>query len=435
MTPVRLVASFCALTFASAALVAPAAASGGEEFVNVTVGEVPTAVAVSDTGVIAASLYDAQAVALIDSTGAVNRVSLGCSPSDVDISPSGDTAWSVCQGSENVIVIDVASGEVGAASVGATGLDDIVYLPAVDQLLIGSLEGQIITVSEVSTGGYLVTGRVVMPEWRPTQLAPVADGTWTYAITDAGDLLFVGIEMGGQVVLLHRATSERVFLSITLAPDAIHLYGAVSDFSTAAVVTSVEALDLVTGDARQRVDLAFSIEGSTAVQVIAGYRAIYVATGLSAQTMSGESGLLTLPVSESGVVGAVESAPVGAANGAAVALSHGGGSVAFGTTNSTVVGARVSDQPYPRAISFSANGKGKVLRVRGTTTSLPPGTRISIFVKDLTAKKPRFVKQKATATSDATGAFTWRGKAVSARMAIYVSGGGVRSETVTVRAR
>ena len=136
MAPPRIAVPLAVLGLASTLFGAPATASASGQYVDVSIGETPNAVAVADNGVIAASLFDAQAVALVDASGAVRRASLGCSPNDVAIAPSGQTAWAVCQSDPHVHVVDVASGEVSVADMGATGLDDIVYLPAVDQLLI-----------------------------------------------------------------------------------------------------------------------------------------------------------------------------------------------------------------------------------------------------------------------------------------------------------
>ena len=423
------------LGLASALLSTPAMASASGQYVDASIGETPNAVAVADSGVIAASLFDAQAVALVDTSGTVRRVSLGCSPHDVAIAPAGQTAWAVCRADEHIHVIDVASGEVSVASVGTLGLDEVVYLPAVDQLLIASIEGEVITVSEVSAGGYVVTGRVDTDGRGVTDLAPYPDGSVTYAITTAGDLILVAMEFGGQVVEIRRATPERYFLSIALNPWTTGLYAAVIDSSGPTARTSVELTDVASGDARQSVDLDFTLDGGTNVQVGVGYRGIYVSAGLPVPTPIGESGLLVVPISERGVLGPVEPAPVSAATGSGVALSHSGGRVAFGTTNATVVAALLDDGPYAKSVRITASAQGRVLRINGTTTSLPLITPLNVYVKDLTVKKSRFVKQKKIAVVSSDGTISWQGKAPSKRMAVYVAGEGVRSTTITVTAR
>lgn len=435
MASLRIVVSLTALSLASALVGAPAMVSASGQYVAASLGEIPNAVAVADSGVIAASLFDAQAVALVDTSGTVRQTSLGCSPHDVAIAPSGQTAWAVCQSDEHVHVIDVTSGEVSVASVGVTGLDDIVYLPAVDQLLIASIERRVITVSDVSLGGYRVTGTVDTAEWRVTELAPYPDGSVTYAITDAGDLILVAMEFGGQVVPIHRATSKRSFLSIAMNPWTTGLYAAVVDSSGPTARTSVEFIELGSATARQSVDLDFTIAGATNVEVSVGYRGVYVSAGLPAQTPTGESGLLRVPISKRGLLGPVESAPVSAAVGSGVALSHSGSRVAFGATNATVVAAEIDDPPYAKAVRIGASAKGKTLRISGTTVSLPLLTRLKVFVKDLTAKKPRFVKQKKMAVVSSDGTISWEGRAPSKRIAVYVAGDGVRSATVIVKAR
>lgn len=403
-------------------------------YVTASVGEPPTAVAVADTGVIAAGLFDAQAVALIEPTGDVRLVQLDCSPYDVAIDPSGATAWAVCQGSEHLNVIDVASAQVARASMETAGLDDIVYLPEVDQLLIASIDGQIITVSEVSAGGYRITSRVVTPGWRITQLAPFADGSRTYALTDAGDLLYVDLEFSGQVRLVRANSPYRSYQAIALSPFGTTLYGAVLDFGTDPAVPrfSVDVLNPTNGLARQSVPLDMPLAGSTAVQVVAGNRVVAVGSGLYFETESGNTGFVSLPVGEQGELGAVAALTETGSTGSAIALSANGSRMAGGTTNSTVFGLTADDQPYPAAITATAKRKGTKITVTGTTRSLPVLTRLTVYVKDLTKKKSRFVKQKKQALVSFDGSFTWQGKIIAKRVSLYVSGDGVRSKAVTV---
>lgn len=430
----RCAVALCSLGLVSTALTATAAAQTST-YVESSVNEVPNAVAVAENGTVVASIFDAQGVALVDPAGIPRFAQLDCSPNDVAIAPSGETAWAVCQTSEHVYVIDFATAAVAVAGVETTGMQDITYLPAVDQLLIASIDGVIITVSEVSTGGYLVSGRVVLPEWRFTGLAPFPDGTRTYAITDGGDLLYVDIEFAGQVVELHRATGDRYFLSIAVNPTATALYAAVTNITEPGGVTSMEKVDAATGEALQSVGLNLTDEGIPTVVITAGDQDVFVASGLYAATPQGESGLLTLPVGADGRLGPVEALPLPTRAGSAVALSANGLRLAFATTNATVIGAVVDAPPRPVSIRVSASVKGKVLRVTGTTTSVPAGTRLTVWVKDLTAKKARFIKMRKSTLVSSDGTVSWRGRAISRRMSVYVSGGGVISNKVIVAPR
>ena len=419
------------------ALVSPAGASS--EYVDATIGETPTAVAVSDDGVIAASLFDDRAIALVKPDGSVRRASLECSPSDVAISPDGATAWAVCQQDTHLHVVDTQSLDVALASMDAGGLDAIQYLPDVDRLVIGSLQGDVLAVGDVATGGYSVSMRTTIQDVTPgvgvTQLAPRSDGSGAYAITDAGDLIYVDLEFGGQVALVAARSPQRSFNSIAMGPFDTALYAAVIDYSTSDIKNTVEVIDMATGAARQSVLLDAATPGATTIQVTAGYRAVYAAFGLYASTPTGATGLLTIPVDDRGRLGAVQGADVPAAGGAASAISADGSRVAFGTTNAGAIGLPVDGGPYPSALRVTAKATASTLRITGTTTSMRPLTVLTVHVKDLTKKKSRFVKQKKTALLNYQGDIAWSGKAPSTRFAVYLSGGGTTSTTVTVAVR
>ncbi|MEY3733797.1 MAG: hypothetical protein RL347_1156 [Actinomycetota bacterium] len=439
----RMTSRFRLLPIALAPLLAVGAlansAAASSEYVDAVVGESPTGVAVSDDGVIAAGLFDAKAVALVKPDGTVRRASIGCSPSDVAISPDGATAWAVCQESEHLSVVDIASLGVSQASMGVVGLDAIDYLPEVDELVIGSLQGTVLAVREVATGGYSIYMSTNIQDVTPgvgvTQLAPLSDGSGAYAITDGGDLIFVDLEFGGQVALIADGSPRRFFNSIAMGPFDTALYAAVMDYDTADIKNTVEIVDMATGASRQSVLLDAVTPGSTTIELTAGNRAVYAAFGLYVTTSTGATGLLTVAVDDGGRLAGVQGADAPAAAGSAAALSADGSRVVFGTTNAGAVGLSVDGDPYPAAIRLAAKATGSKLRITGTTTSMRPLTALTVYVKDLTKKKTRFVKQAKPALLNYQGDITWSGKAPSKRFALYLSGGGAKSTTVTVTVR
>lgn len=422
-----------ALVAAGLAISGPSAASADTPYVDAALTETPSSVAVSDNGIIVAGLFDARAVAIVDASGAMRTVSIDCSPNDVAISPTGKTAWAVCQGSEHIMVVDVAAGSVTVVSVDKTGLDDVVYLPQVDQLMVASIEGELIRVSQVSTGGYFVLNRVVMPQWRITELAPYGDGSATYAVTDAGDLIFIDIDFGGQVVPLRPRTPDRLFISVAMSPTQTALYASVVDNSDpAAPSTSLEVVSPATGLAMQSVPLDLGSAYASTVALAAGHRSVSVGSGVPVPMDGTTSGLVSVPVDDQGRLGSPEALVSGGIAASSVGLSADGSRVAFGTTNSTAVGLRIEGAPYPRAIRATAKARGTSLTVIGSTTSMTPLTRLSVYVRDLTKPKSRFIKQAKSAIVSSTGGFTWKGTMPSRRAAVYLSTGGTRSATVTV---
>jgi hypothetical protein len=167
----------------------------------------------------------------------------------------------------------------------------------------------------------------------------------------------------------------------------------------------------------------------------AGHRAVYVAAGLPISAPSVTTGMVALPVNYRGALGPVRAASESASSASGVALSAGGRYLAFGTTNAQALGFAVNDTAYPKAIRITAGSSGGRITVSGTTTSLRVSTDLFVYVKDLTKKEARFVKQAKSTYVAFEGDLRWTGKAPSKRFAIYVAGGGAKSRTVTVTVR
>ena len=403
---------------------------------DVTLVETPNSVASADDGSLVASLRDAGAVALVSAQGAVRQVPLECSPADVAVSPDGQTAWAVCQDSLHLNVIDVAEGSVSRASLEVEGMDDVVYLPDADSLIVASLTGRIVTVERVLEGAYEVTDQGVVPDRALSSLAPLADGSGTYAVTDYGDLLFVDLEMAGQVVEIIAGSSQRYVLAAALSPDQTRLYVAVVNYADPDnVVTSVQSVDRATLRTRHSVVLGFTNPGATTVELAVAHRRVYIASGFGVEIGDLDTGMLFLPVAKDGRLGALGAAVSLPASGAAVSVSPGYGRVGFGTTNATVVGLADPAPAYPKAIGVAARAEGGTLTVSGTTTSMTPGTVLRVYAKDLTSSRSRVVLLKPATVVLVNGRYSWSGAAPSKRFELHVRGGGVRSATVTVRAR
>ncbi|MBM3685913.1 MAG: hypothetical protein FJW85_02790 [Actinobacteria bacterium] len=407
-------------------------------YAGASFSEPANGIAVSDTGVIAAAMFNPRTVTFVDAEGTTSSVEIGCSPHDVAISPSGTTAWAVCQGSSHLMVIDVATASVASASMNAPGLDDVTYLPRVDQLILSSMDGlggQILRVGGVTTGAYEVIDRIATPQWRVTQLAPSADGSHAYALTDSGDLLRVDFQEGDSLTLIRRGSPDRSYLSIAVNPNYTALYAAVLDFSDPADMrTSLELIQPATGHPLQSVPLDYAMSISTSIDIAAGHRTLAVASGVPIRQGDAASGLVVVPLDERGRLGTPRPEESDAI-GTAVGMSADGSWIAFATSDNNVVGSRTYGAPYPKAIEVTATARGTVLTVSGTTTSLDYRTPLTVWVKDLTRSKARFVKKSPGALVSSTGAVAWKGTPPSKRFALYLSGGGTKSATVTVTVR
>jgi hypothetical protein len=405
------------------------AASAPIVFIDERVGEAPNAVAVADDGIVAASLHDARAIALVTGPFSVVNVPIGCSPSDVAIAPDARYAWAVCQGDPHLYVVDIATREFAVSGLELTDGDDVAYLPGVDRLVIADLAGQIVVTT--ADPSYEEIHRV-RTTYRPTELAPLPDGSGTYAITDFGELIFVDFarkkvtELTGQGPGVH-------FTSLAISPTGTHLYAAGYVGPPGDAVTwAVMRIDPVTGRVLQTVELASDQRTGTIMSLAAGRRSLSLAIGLPITVDGQPTGALNIAVNAQGVMGATTSMLPILVYGTSVSRSSTGTRAAVGTTNDRVVGAYLDDdQPWPPSLTIKGSLKKSIV-LTGTTTGLARGASITVHVKDLTRKRSPFVTQPVTASVDAHGNYRWQGKAPSRRVQVFATAPAAASVTISL---
>jgi hypothetical protein len=388
---------------------------------DVSVGETPNAVAAADSGLISASLYNERSIILLPGAGVVTRVPLECSPSDVAIAPDASTAWAVCQGDPHLYVIDVASGEPLLADVGLREANGIVYLPALKQLVIADLAGEVVVVSATSVNDYAVLERVPTGAQRPSDLVMLPSGGRGFATTDAGLLLSIDITAGTSRLMSGQA--PQTFLSsLALSRSGTILYaGAAIGSNSAGFRSAILALDPVTGATVQESALTFTTPGSTTIEVAAGHRSLSVATGLEVDIEGESTGLFDIALDERGRMGARSRImpPGVSVLGTDVSRSSDGSRLAAGTTNARVVGALIEDPAYSPTLSVQGKLKGNTLTLTGTSTWMQPGTVVTVLIKDLTKRGQRFVTQPATAVIDAQGNYRWKGTVKPVKVRVF----------------
>lgn len=430
----RLAVALTCTALASFALTAPVATAQPLE-VGGRAGPVPSAVAVANDGMAAAAGFGApDVVALIPQEGSGLNVALGCPPVDVAIAPDASYAWAVCQGDSHIHVIDVGTGELVRAGIGTVNTDDIVYLPDVKRLVVADLEGEIVVVSATSLDDYAVIKRIATPDFYPTVLAPLPDGSGTYVVSDSGRLAYVDFTSGA-VTDLTAQGPETLLLSLSLARTGTLLYaGAVIGPSDDSRRSAVVALDPATGRVRQELPIQFTLPGFAEIDVSTGYRSLSVGTGLGVLVDGVETGALEVALDPQGRMGTVSEIFPYTAYAADVSRSADGKWAGVATTDATVVTSAVEDSPYPPQVTAKGSLRGAMLTLSGATGGMQPGARITVHIKDLTKKKSRFVRQAVEAKTTATGDYRWKGKVPSTRMQVYVSANGVKSKTITVTA-
>ena len=107
--------------------------------------------------------------------------------------------------------------------------------------------------------------------------------------------------------------------------------------------------------------------------------------------------------------------------GSDVSRSLNGTMLAAGTTNSTVVGARVADVLPSPTLVVRGKLKGTKLTLTGTTTAMPPGTRVTVLIKDVTKPRQSFVVQAKKAVVDARGNYRWTGTVRPSKVQVFTT--------------
>ncbi|MFM9136486.1 MAG: hypothetical protein ACKOT0_13820 [bacterium] len=384
----------------------------------------------SDTGVIAASLYEAGAVALIDKGGGVRQVALACSPRGVDIDPMGTTAWAVCQDSSSLHVIDIATAQVSVAPLGAPGADAVEYVPEGDSIVIASMAGEeIVVLRGITSGAYEDGGHIATPGERPSKLAVRPEGAIAFAVTDSGSLLRIDIA-AGKAKTISRMVTSRQFVDVAVGPTG-HLFAAIWDATDpAAVATSVQSIN--PGNGAKRSSVPLDMPGATTVDIAAGSRTLYVASGFGVMVGSENTGLFGVGIAANGRLGAVTSVGAPPVFGSAVGLSADASRRAFGTTNAQALGLLTDDLPYP-AITLTARATARGVSASGTTAGMATGTRLTLYVKDLAKPGAGFVAQRVKAPVRGDGSFAWSGRTSAMSIEVYAQApDGTRSATVRV---
>ena len=416
-----------------AATAAATAASTSRHHLNGRAGSIASAVAVANDGTTAAAGWiDPTSITFSKGLDLSRTILLDCIPRDVAIAPDASLAWAVCPGSPHLYVIDVATLAVTVASIDVVEADEAVYVPAADLLVVADLDGEVIVTS--GHPNYQVIERIPTPDFRPTGLAPLPDGSGAYAVSDAGRLIYVDFERD-TVKDITGQGPETLLTSISLSLTGTRLYaGAVIGPNDAERRSAIVALDPATGRVLQEVPLNFTLPGFTMIDVAAGHRSMTVGTGLGILIRDELTGIIDVPLDAHGRMGVLRSRLPYTSFAAGVSRSADGTQVAVATTDATVITSERPDPAYPPGLLITGTAKSSKLRLTGTTTGLRPGTAITVHIKDLTKKKSRFVTQARGTTVGSTGTVRWQGKVPSKRVQVYVSGPDVAGKAVASKA-
>ena len=423
----------------------PAQASTG----SIGLPEVPNSVAVTDTGVKLVSMKDRKTVALVDSTGQF-EVQMMCSPSAVAVAPAGDRGWAVCQDDPHLRGINLVTGETVVADVGTEGALSLAYIPGSKKVVVGDNAGHVTVVSVTSDNDYQVLQRI--PLGGPVSMIAMApDGRTGYSWTAPGTVMRFDIESGSAKALAKFALPRANLFSLAVSPSGRTLYAGACDLcigaptsagaamSTGAAAESpipavLFALDARSGRTLQRTVLRPDGQDFSQIFVAASHRALYVGTGVGVPVGMNPTGVFQVALDGYGRMGAMSTLLDAPAFVGAIALSVDGRSFVAGTTGPELYSVDVPNAPYRPAMAITAKVTGTSVALSGKSHGISAGAKVSVFIKDLTKKKPAWVEQKKKATVGADGRFAWKGAMPSSHVEVYVKAGTTKSATVAVGA-
>ena len=403
--------------------------------------EIPNSVAVTDTGVKLVSLKDRKTVALVDSTGQF-EVQMMCPPSAVAVAPAGDRGWAVCQDDPHLRGINLVTGETVVADVGTEGALSLAYIPGSKKVVIGDNAGQITVVSVTSDNDYQVLKRI--PLGGPVSMIAMApDGRTGYSWTAPGTVMRFDVDSGSAEELAGFDLPQANLFSLSVSPSGRTLYAGACDLcigaptSAGAVAESpipavLFALDARSGRTLQRTVLRPEGQDFSQIFVAASHRALYVGTGVGVPVGMNPTGVFQVALDGYGRMGAVSTLLDAPASVGAIALSGDGRRFVAGTTNSQLYSVDVPNAPYKPAMAITAKVTGSSVALSGKSHGVSAGAKVSVFIKDLTKKKPAWVEQTKKATVAANGRFAWKGPMPSSHVEVYAKAGPTKSPTVTV---
>ena len=428
------VLSFLAIAIGTLAPSITAQASNTESR-PVSIPEVPNSIAVANNGVALTSFFDLQQVAIIQPSGVVSRIDIGCSPQAVAIDPAGKWGWTVCRNNPHIFTIEIASGNVSVASVDLSEAMKISYVSSTQQLIVGSQTGNITVVSATGLEDYRKVASYTVGDGTLndlTSLAVSSDGSTGYVAVTVGSIHRFDVR-SGKTTQLKLASANAYVQSLAMSPRGNVLFagGVITGSNSKNILLALIPSSAKTVSYKE---LEVPSGGNSTFELMAGHRVLYGAFGLGVKTPTGVNGAFSVAIDGYGTLGATDDVLSREAYPSVGAISEDRTRVALATTNQEAYVITTTDTPYPADVTISASIRRQKLQLTGRSIGLAPGSRITVFVKEPVKGKPaRFVRQRQRITVANDGTFTWRKPATASRLSVYVRSAAVRSNTDIAR--
>lgn len=415
---------------------------------EISIPEIPSSLALANNGAAAMTYADRKSVGLLSTDEKLSEVNIECAATQSAISENGDQVWAICIDNPHIFIIDPKTKTVSVANLNLNSPVFLDYLPKSQQIVTLSTGGELSLVSATSLEDYGIRNRKALNV--DVSAAEIDVNEKLLYIATVGAILIVDLEtLKTETFKLPSAT---IYLtSLALSPDQKLLYGAGTDSSIPAekapsFLAVMRIADRVVMDQKF---LTTNIPGFGMLLLAPSHRNLFVSSGLGvriSEQPAVSNGIYSVGLLEGGAFGELRNFYPESRFANAMAFSPDRKLFAVGTTSSSLARVRVSDSPYPvvitptptteitttaqpleKTITAKANFKGKKFTISGTITGFKIGTKVKVYLRDLTKKSMKFSLQKKSSAIDAKGKFNWNSTVQAKNVEAYVRIGSIKS--------
>lgn len=420
---------------------------------SITSPEIANSIAIANNGTMVASYFDRKEVEVIDGKNVRRAIDVNCNPIKVAIEDTGDWAWAICDQRSDVLVLDLKEGILSTITPDMKSPDILLHLPLKKRLVVISSLGQVIVISAKNSNDYEQLSSKFL------SLSPTAA-----AVDESEQFLFVAEKGAIRIINLESFASEKITLQspniylteIKLSADKKYLYGAGADvtYGSENPLLFLAALKISTRTVSDQKLITSPTQGNPIISLAPSFRRLYVGSSTAITLDEGiPAGLFYAEILPGGKFGKLQSFYPDRVFIQSLAQSQDLKNLASSQTFSRLGRVQVSDTPYPvesepvvntttqttaakptsqvaKKISFKATLKGRSLSITGSTFGLTPGSKVSVYTRDLSKKKAKFVAQKNKVTVSTGNKISWKGSVASKKIEIFLLAGSTKSKVV-----
>ena len=302
----------------------------------VSLDEIPSGVAVANSGLAVVGLADAKRGIVVDTNGATTSVDVQCSVSDVEVDPAGSRGWSICSDSTYLGISRLATGEVSSMDTGVANAFDIEFSDPAKLLVVLGGGGQLGIISVRTDDDYAL--RSVSIGETAAGLTLSTNGRQAFVSTDSGKLVIVDTRNGRfRKVPIRLQGYQSVFpSSLAMHPSGRFLFASGYAIRKGSSTFSAVILTLNPVNGRTISSTTIAVD-STTIDLAASSNTLYVGLGLSVGLATGPTGLLRFSVNQRGQLGTPRALITNSVMVSEMELSANQRQLAVATTNSELL--------------------------------------------------------------------------------------------------